>query len=398
VARRFQLIGIIAAYAVNTTFTDINISGGVLSVNAASGDDIIYLGGIAGLMRESSVADCTVDIKIYASLGNTIPSCIGGVAGYLYENKTITNCFVLRDVEGSGGFDNGIGGLAGSSFGGGAIRNSLVSGNVKATMYGGSNAGGLVGHYGAGIIESCSVTGNVSSESTAASIERVSAGGLVGQLEGSDDGSTAAVIRRSYSTGTVSAGNLASASRPVRAGGIAGGISNSAEITDCYSTGDISADGGTAGSIEVCAGGIAGRPNPKVGNTTIARCYALGTISVAGSSSNKAAGGIAGNAYAESGGTGSITNCAALSGSGSITCEGSGTAKRIAGSTNFSLSYNIANSAMSGSSSDSGQDGADKTSSDLALQATYTTLGWDFSTVWKMSGDSPSRPILKWQP
>jgi hypothetical protein len=79
-------------------------------------------------------------------------------------------------------------------------------------------------------------------------------------------------------------------------------------------------------------------------------------------------------------------------------------ASRIAGYTNFSLTNNIANEDMEVNgdpippgSVDTSVNGADKSSADLELQSTYTALSWDFSTVWKMSGDSPSRPILKWQ-
>jgi hypothetical protein len=36
--------------------------------------------------------------------------------------------------------------------------------------------------------------------------------------------------------------------------------------------------------------------------------------------------------------------------------------------------------------------GADKTDAELAQQSTYTALGWNFSTTWKMEG---TRPVLK---
>jgi hypothetical protein len=386
-----QFFGTVAAAAVNTAFTGINISGGVLSVDATS-VDMLMLGGIAGLMVEGgSMIDCTVNVKIQASLDNSMfCSVIGGLVGQA-GNSNITGCSMAGDVEVSGGSDNEIGGLASNTRG--PVRNSFVSGNVSAvSAYGGTTAGGLVARN-IGIIENCYVTGNVSAESTASG-GNVEAGGLVAILDGEDDGNTNAV-KKSYSIGAVSAISKKTAT----AGGIAATIyDENTEISDCYSTGNVSANGGT-GSDGVRAGGIAGNPqaNKNAFSVTITRCYASGTISVDGSGSNKTVGGIAGNANAQSGGSGSITNCAALSGPGSITCEGSGTAKRIVGSTNFSLNNNIANDAMSGSSNGSGQDGEDKSSSDLALEATYIALGWDFSTVWKMSGDSPSRPILKWQ-
>ncbi|MDR1316664.1 MAG: hypothetical protein LBK13_07305 [Spirochaetales bacterium] len=194
-----------------------------------------------------------------------------------------------------------------------------------------------------------------------------------------------------------------STSDDARAGGIAGTSYKNTVITDCYSTGDISASGGDSAD----AGGIVGHCNIEPSNsnitTTIARCYASGNISAAGSASQKEAGGIAGSARVESTSScfGNITACVV---SGKVVGD-AGRTNRIVGETDsdYSLDKNIARSDMyvnnsntvSGSATD--VNGEDKTSSDLALEATYTTPGWDFSTVWKMSGDSPFRPILKWQ-
>jgi hypothetical protein len=69
------------------------------------------------------------------------------------------------------------------------------------------------------------------------------------------------------------------------------------------------------------------------------------------------------------------------------------------GYTNFSLTNNIANEDMEVNddpippgSADTSVNGADKSSVELAQQATYTALGWNFSTTWKMEG---TRPVLK---
>jgi hypothetical protein len=360
--QQVQLFGTVAAAAVNTAFTNINISGGVLDVNAAS-SGFPVLGGIAGmLMKGSSVTDCTVDVKMRAVVDNTAGSNVGGVAG-LNNDGSITGCSMVRDVEVSGGDG---------------------SDNM---------AGGLVGLQGGGIIETCYVSGNINAGSTTSS--SVKAGGLAGQLQGYG---SSAVIRESYSTGNI---NAVSVAGKARAGGIAGtnynsGSGSGSEITDCYSTGTISASG--ADSIE--AGGIAGHcnmegPSSTGASLTIARCYASGNISItAGSGSHKYVGGIAGSAY-KGYGTGSITACAALSGSVSYD---NGTANRVVGYTDFSLNNNIAykdmlvkGSTVSGTATDA--NGADKTSTELTNSATYT--GWDFSTVWKMQG---GRPVLKWQP
>ncbi|MDR1316180.1 MAG: hypothetical protein LBK13_04825 [Spirochaetales bacterium] len=344
-ADQLQLFGTVAAIALNTAFTNINISGGRLKVNASSTDTLM----------------------------------LGGIAGTLWEGSSITGCSMSGGVKVSGGNEDYIGGLAGCADGC-FIANSFVSGDVKVSGSTMNQTGGLVGSQEEGIIENCYVSGNVSASSTT---DSSAAGGLAGHL----GGDSLKVIRKSYSSGTVSA---TSVSDDARAGGIAGTSYKETEITDCYSIGEISASAGASAD----AGGIAGHFNIVDASTiTIECCYASGNI-IAGSGSKKRAGSIAGSAKVEGTGSGSITVCAALS--VSVT-GGAGETHRIAGETDFSLSNNIANSAMSGSSNASGQDGENKSSSDLALEATYTARGWDFSTVWKMSGASPSRPILKWQ-
>jgi hypothetical protein len=390
---RIQFFGTVAAYAINTAFTNINISGGELNVNATS-VDIYCMGGIAGAMQDSSMTGCTVDVKISASLGNT-PSVIGGVTGSMfgYQESIITGCSVREDVVAFGGDDRTItGGLVGCNSEGGTIRNSSVSGNISIeAAQGKAHAGGLVGRH-KGIIENCFVTGDVDAEST--DDESVEAGGLAGDMDGGSSAASRVEIRTSYSAGTVSA--VASGTEDAHAGGIVGETHEFVGITDCYSLGDVSA----TGSDGVTVGGIAG--NLKLEAITepcyeIERCYASGTISAKGSSSNKRAGGIAGNAAVQGGGTGSITACAVLS--GSVSCiSGSGTAKRVLGDGSPSLSNNSANTAISGSPNADGPDG--RNISVPASQSDFeTTLGWgDFtdSVVWKWKTDE-SRPVLKWQ-
>jgi hypothetical protein len=43
------------------------------------------------------------------------------------------------------------------------------------------------------------------------------------------------------------------------------------------------------------------------------------------------------------------------------------------------------------------KDGLGKTAAQLASQAAYTGLGWDFAGVWEMGPASYPYPILKWQ-
>ncbi|MDR1315378.1 MAG: hypothetical protein LBK13_00780 [Spirochaetales bacterium] len=328
---QMQLFGTVAAAAVNTAFTNINISGGELDVDASAADEL-YVGGIAGMIVEGSM----------------------------------TRCAMTGDVQvASGTANNSIGGLVGEAYGS-FLVNSSASGNVRV-------------------------------ESTAAGSDYVSAGGLVGKLDNSEDGSSA-VIRKSYSTGTVSA--VSTVGR-ARAGGIASRIRGSAEITDCYSTGNISASGGYSAE----AGGIAGEAHAN-GNVTIAiaHCYALGNVSGGAESGGGIVGNVQEGTSHEDGpiiGSGSISGCAALSG---LVAGSSLSANRIVGSVSsggpFSLNNNIAydgmlvNTSTVSSIDDTDLNGADKTSAELANQATYKAIGWDFDTVWKMEG---GRPVLQWQ-
>jgi hypothetical protein len=358
---QLQLFGTVAAAAVNTAFTNINISGGMLEVDASSTDKLM-LGSIAGIMLEgSSITGCSMTGNVEVSIsGDEGETDIGGLVGY--ARGFIVNSFVNGDVEVSGGSEHQIGGLAGAlaSFdgGGGRIENCYVTGNVSAES---SAAGGSGGH------------------------DAIKAGGLVGQL---DEDTRLVVIKKSYSTGKVS-GKSYSATGRTRAGGIAAAASEYVEISDCYSTEDVSAEG----TGEVYAGGILGdTAASNTNNNTIKRCYVLGDISAAGSG-YKRVGGIAGNVKT---GSGSITGCAVLSGTVSYN-TGSGTAKRIVGSTgSISLDNNIARNPMSGGSwtvNADGQDGADV--SVPASQSDFEiTLEWDFSSVWKWQG---GYPVLQWQ-
>jgi hypothetical protein len=351
-ADQAQFFGTVAAVAMNTALTNINISGGGLDVNASSTNGI-SLGGIVGML-------------------------LGG-------SSSINGCSMNGNVKASGNGSVGVGGLAGDMPGASSIINSSVSGNVQVSGGEKDVIGGLVGNVRGSIINSF-VIGNVSAESDVSSSE-LRVGGLAGELDSESEGIVMVQIQKSYSTGTVRA-KVTVATGSAIAGGIAGTSKEKSEVTDSYSTGAVTASGGD----EAHAGGIVGRYRDST-YVTIARCYASGDIRAEGSTSTKNAGGIAGSAQA---GAVSITNCAALSGTVSTD---SGTAKRIIGSgSGFSLSNNIAHDDMSGgswSAAANGQDGAD-VSIPLNTSTFETTLDeWDFGTVWKWQG---GYPVLQWQP
>jgi hypothetical protein len=218
-AQQLQLFGTVTAAALNTAFTNINISGGGLHVDAAA----------------------------------TYGLNLGGIAGMLLKGSSITGCSMTGDVKVSGGNDNTlIGGLVGSADG--LIVNSSVNGNIQAVLTASGNfsvrVGGLVGQLStnnsgspyAAIRKSYYSTGTVSASAPA---DHVFAGGITADT----DASLGAEITDCYSTGDISAEEGSDHSS---AGGIIGNASSNVTITHCYyASGDISGD--------EHAGGIAGR-------------------------------------------------------------------------------------------------------------------------------------------
>ena len=117
-----------------------------------------------------------------------------------------------------------------------------------------SAVGGVVG-YSYGNIENCSVSGSVSSNSTA--------GGVVGaQLSGSITGcNTSATVKG-----------------VTYAGGIAGSTNSGATLTACYATGDVTL---VSNDIGTCyAGGVVGNNGSS---STLKACYAWGSVTGSGS-------------------------------------------------------------------------------------------------------------------
>jgi hypothetical protein len=119
---------------------------------------------------------------------------VGGIAGHVDNNSSITNSYSTGNVSGNGN----VGGIAGRVSSSSSITNSYSTANVSST---GDSAGGIAG-----------------------------------------DVSYSSTITNSYSTGDVSATGGT-------AGGIAGDVRYSSSITDSYSTGDVSGAGNYVGGI-----------------------------------------------------------------------------------------------------------------------------------------------------
>ena len=162
------------------------------------------------------------------------------------NGKTITGLTVT-------GSDQYVG-LFGHIGSGGKVMNVKLEGVQIESDNEMSAVGGVVG-YSYGNIENCSVSGSVSSNSTA--------GGVVGaQLVGSITGcsSSATVKGVAY------------------AGGIAGYTNGGASLTGCYATDSVSVENNTTSAAY--AGGVVGNNGSS---STLKACYAWGSVTGSGS-------------------------------------------------------------------------------------------------------------------
>jgi hypothetical protein len=219
-----------------------------------------------------------------------------------------------------------VGGLVGVSSG--SISNCYSQGQLSCY----SCVGGLVG-ANSGSINNCYSTGQISDTHDIV-------GGLVGWNSGS--------ISNCYSTSTVSSWSWDSDPTGGLVGWNSGGISN------CYSTGTVSGGGKV--------GGLAGRNYGSISN-----CYSTSTVS-----GFAEIGGLVGMQY------GSISNCYS---SGSVSGPydiGGLVGRNFVGS--GSVSGSFWDTQTSGQTTSAG--GTGKTTAEMKTLSTFTSAGWDFTSVW----------------
>ncbi|MEW6061284.1 MAG: GLUG motif-containing protein [Bacteroidota bacterium] len=223
-----------------------------------------------------------------------------------------------------------VGGLIGWLGGNSAtITNCYVTGSVV----GDSSVGGVVG-----FLQGTSVTGVTNCYSTATVTgSGWKIGGFVGEVSLLSSSST--VMNSCYSTGTVSGTTVTG---PQYVGGFVGYNYVPSDIRNCYSRGNVSASGRYAGGF---AGDNA---------DTLVACYSTGTVSA-----SLYAGGFCGSNT-----LGTASACFwDTQTSGTSTAVGSGTSTGITG----------------------------KTTAEMKTASTFTTAGWDFTTVWEMIGTNYPR-------
>jgi hypothetical protein len=361
------------AYTKNANIWNLKVAGTITATSAAGIP--LMIGGISGNTDWTYIKDCESAVTITAT-GRGHNSAAGSIAGNMRKDSLVSACTAS-----------------------GSVTLQVGDNDENLMIY----AGGLVGYAGDGSSDGAAPSGCLITKSSyTGTVTAISgypySGGIAGyNYSGSQ-------ITECFSTGTVTAEG---ANLPY-AGGIAGYNSRSALISDSYSSANVNA---SAASKQALAGGIAG--STAAADSITARCYATGIVSATIDGSSMAdsggtlavplaanAGGISGALYYE---TPQIENCAALNSKVIGTDTSTGgilNVYRISVRVGGALKNNIASSDMTvtgGANTDktaAGQDGADVAATP-AQSVFQTTLGWNFSTVWKMG--TSNYPVLKWQ-
>ena len=227
-------------YVVNATIKNIGITGNISSSYAFAN-----VGGIVGYAEISNISNCYNLAKVESKLYT------GGIAGYVYNRTTITNCYNKGTIVSDNVNTGGAGGIIGYSNSQCVIKNCYNIGYIKAVY-----AGGIVGDSGTSIINFCY------NNATVEGITYV--GGITARnwYGGS--------ISNCFNTGDVKC--LSSNNNYIYVGGIVGYLCYSSTMNNCYNVGNVSCLN-TNDSVYV--GGLVAASNSgaKANN-----CYNIGTV------------------------------------------------------------------------------------------------------------------------
>ena len=355
-------------YIDGTNISNLGVEIAIAGVSSNS-----YVGGLSGYCKNAIISNCYVTGNIN---GNG-----GGLVGAI-ERTTITNCYATSNVTGGSG-----GGLVGSSSGitqMSYITDCYATGNVSGNPNL-ESGGGLVGSTSGTIISNCHATGNVTGNNTNNNFDAGGFGGLVGQIDPSFNCS----ITNCYATGTITSNR--------NAGGLVGNIiirDKKASISNCYATGNITTTGN--GSNDGRAGGLLGNS----GGSTITKCYAIGNVS-----GTKYVGGLIGfgggtitNCYANLGNISGIDYVGGLLGCPSGTITNCYAAGNVSGNNNVGgfIGYNYSNvnnsffdyqttGQLYAIGSGGGGNVMGKSTVEMKTKTTFTSVGWDFTTIWNIN-------------
>ena len=187
-----------------------------------------------GLFSEISVAGTVKNLGIEISPGGVKGRhAVGGLVGFC--DGTITNCYVIGNVEGN----TGVGGLMGGGLEGGLSGINITNCYTKGEITGNSHVGGLIGSiYFIYKISNCYTTGNVNGADDYV-------GGLIGATGYPSEKGRCEIIN-CYVTGSVKGEDYV--------GGLVGRIPtnydlNKVEINSCYVAGTVDGTGERVGGL-----------------------------------------------------------------------------------------------------------------------------------------------------
>lgn len=188
----YNLSGTISNSSSSAKVKGINCIGGLVGENGSLGiiDKCYATGNVIGTDTYSATIGGLVGttagplINSYATGSVRGYFSVGGLAGTVNADTSITSCYALGSVEGS----EDVGGLAGDISYGSTVSKCFAKGSVYGDYY----TGGLVGLSCEGTIESCYSAGTVMGYNCT--------GGLVGKM--TIEFGSAAIIR-SYSVGRI---------------------------------------------------------------------------------------------------------------------------------------------------------------------------------------------------
>ena len=312
----------------------------------------------------------------WSKIGGDITPFIGSYDG---QGNTISGLDINNTSPHLGFF-----GYVGTASTPGTVKNlGLISANITGT----NNAGGVVGSLRNGTVEACYFTGSINGDIGIGGVVGSNSGSVTscyfngnisatGQTVGGVVGINSGTVQKCHSSGTITCTR--------QSGGVVG--TNQGTLEDSYSNASVTASSGDN------AGGVIGYSQ----SGSVQNCYSTGPVIGNGTG----VGGIAGNHYA------SLSSCVALNPSVKFATGTTSDVGRVIGSSSGSISGAYARDDMSVTPSvtpnnnPSNKNGQSISSGTANTQYNsqyfwQTTLGWDFSSVWQMSGGANSLPILR---
>lgn len=276
----FVYIGGIIGYINSATVSNC-CNTGVINVitNFASR---VYTGGIVGAVQYGIVSNCHSSEKVVTTIAGEFWSFVGGIAGHIAENSTVSHCFNIGEITVITEDSVYTGGIAGDVEIDSTVSGCFNIGEITVTTEFSVEAGGIAGYINDASVNSSYNLGAI----TAVSERSTNAGGIAGFVEKST------TIKDCYNTGSIdAAGGFV-----IKIGGIIG-IGYSSTVNNCYNTGNMEV---SVKKDWVHAGGIIGRLYDSI----LSNCYNSGAVAVmTGDIIN--IGGITGSAEAG----GAVNNC-----------------------------------------------------------------------------------------